>query len=277
MKTLSFNENILFFVLLSYILLLLMFTIMPDLFSPYKYTTQKIIHSLEAPSSSYLLGTDQFGRDILSRIIYGTRTVIFVSLTSIIVALIFGIPIGLIAGYYSGIIDSLFMRFQDAILSFPVLLLALLLISTFGASTLNVIIAISFVFIPRFARLIRGIVLEEKNKEYVTAAKAIGASNLRIMFFSILPNSIGPLIVQISLAFAISILIEAGLSYLGLGIQPPNPSWGNMLQHSQNYFYRAPWFVLSPGIAIFLTVLSFNLIGDILGKILDPLYIKRNY
>ena len=254
-----------------------MFTLFPELFSPYKHTTQKISHSLEAPSKIYLLGTDQFGRDILSRIIHGTRSVIFVSTSSIAIALLIGIPIGLVAGYYSGIVDTLFMRLQDAILSFPVLLLALLLISSYGASTFNVIIAISFVFIPRFARLIRGIVLEEKNKEYVTAALAIGASNVRIMFLTILPNAIGPLIVQISLAFAVSILIEAGLSYLGLGIQPPNPSWGNMLQHSQNYFYRAPWFVLSPGIAIFLTVLSFNLVGDKLGKILDPLYIKRNY
>jgi len=277
MKKINFNENKIFFFLLAYILLLFMFSLFPALFSPYKHTTQKISHSLEAPSKIYLLGTDQFGRDILSRIIHGTRSVIFVSTSSIAIALLIGIPIGLVAGYYSGIVDTLFMRLQDAILSFPVLLLALLLISSYGASTFNVIIAISFVFIPRFARLIRGIVLEEKNKEYVTAALAIGASNVRIMFLTILPNAIGPLIVQISLAFAVSILIEAGLSYLGLGIQPPNPSWGNMLQHSQNYFYRAPWFVLSPGIAIFLTVLSFNLVGDKLGKILDPLYIKRNY
>ena len=193
-----------------------------------------------------------------------------VALGSVMLAMLIGIPLGLVSGYYGGILDAAIMRVQDAILAFPVLLLALLMIASFGASTLNVIVAIAFVYVPRFARLVRGSVMDLKEREYVWASIVAGATDARVLFRTILPNAMGPIIVQATLGFAVAILIEAGLSYLGLGVQPPTPSWGNMLQHSQSYIYQAPWFVLAPGFAIFLAVLMFNLLGDWLRELIDP-------
>jgi len=244
--------------------------IIPDILTRHTYTKQNYTDALSPPDPAYILGTDHLGRDIYSRIIYGTKYVITVGLGSVIIAMILGVPLGLISGYYGGILDSINMRIQDAILCFPVILLALLIIATLGASQINVIITISFVYIPRFARLVRGCVMDIKNNEYVLNTKICGASDFRIMFSCILPNIIPPIIVQASLALAIAILIEAGLSYLGLGIQPPIPSWGNMLQQSQNYIYSAPWFVFSPGFAIFSSVLFFNFLGDWVRDFLDP-------
>lgn len=257
-------------VVLGAILFLVLSATLPSVVSRYSYREQHIEDALKPPSAQYWLGTDQFGRDIYSRLIYGTRIVIVVALGSVFFAILIGVPLGLIAGYYGGFLDAVIMRIQDAILSFPVLLLALLMIATFGASTLNVVIAITFVYIPRFARLVRGSVLDLKEREYVWASRLAGATGTRILLRSILPNAIGPIIVQATLGFAVAILIEAGLSYLGLGIQPPTPSWGNMLQHAQSYFYQAPWFVLAPGLMIFLVVLLFNLLGDWLRSWLDP-------
>lgn len=256
--------------MLAVILFFCVSAALPDLVSPYTYTEQHIPDALKPPGAQYWLGTDQFGRDIFSRLIYGTRIVMMVALGSVLIAILIGVPLGLIAGYYGGILDSVIMRIQDAILSFPVLLLALLMIATFGASTLNVIVAIAFVYIPRFARLVRGSVLELKEREYVWASRLIGATDTRVLFRTILPNATGPIIVQATLGFAVAILIEAGLSYLGLGVQPPTPSWGSMLQHAQSYIYQAPWFVLAPGLMIFIAVLMFNLAGDWLRELLDP-------
>ena len=242
----------------------------PSAVSPYSYKEQFARDALHPPSSKYWLGTDQLGRDIFSRLIHGTRVVIVVGIGSVLLAMLVGVPLGLIAGYYGGQIDAIIMRIQDAILSFPVVLLALLIIASFGASTLNVILSIAFVYVPRFARLVRGSVMDLKNREYVWASQVAGASDWRVLSMVILPNAVGPIIVQATLGIAVAILIEAGLSYLGLGVQPPTPSWGNMLQHAQSYIYQAPWFVLAPGFMIFLAVLVFNLAGDWLREWLDP-------
>lgn len=242
----------------------------PDVIAPYSYREQHARDALKPPSQQYWLGTDHLGRDIFSRLIHGTRVVILVGIGSVLLAILIGVPLGLISGYYGGVIDAIIMRLQDAILSFPVVLLALLIIATFGASTTKVILVIAFVYIPRFARLVRGSVMDLKNREYVWASQVAGASDARVLLLGILPNALGPIIVQTTLGIAVAILIEAGLSYLGLGVQPPTPSWGNMLQHAQSYIHRAPWFVVAPGIMIFLAVLMFNLAGDWLREILDP-------
>jgi len=242
----------------------------PSLFAPYSFKEQHPRDALQAPSARYWLGTDQFGRDIFSRLIYGSRVVMLVGLGSVFLASLVGVPLGLISGYYGGFIDAVIMRIQDALLSFPVVLLALLIIASFGASTLNVILTIAIVYVPRFARLVRGTVLSLKDREYVLASRAAGASDMRLLFLVILPNALAPIIVQATLGIAVAILIEAGLSYLGLGVQPPTPSWGIMLQHAQSYIYQAPWFVLAPGFMIFLAVLVFNLAGDRLREVVDP-------
>jgi ABC-type dipeptide/oligopeptide/nickel transport system permease subunit len=185
-------------------------------------------------------------------------------------AILIGVPLGLISGYYGGAIDGIVMRVQDALLAFPAILMALLIIASFGASAINVVVTIGIIYIPRFARLVRGSVLDLKEREYVLASRAFGANDFRLLFLVILPNAVAPITVQATLAVAIAILIEAGLSYLGLGIQPPTASWGNMLQHAQNYLYQAPWFAMATGAFIFVAVLVFNLAGDRLREIVDP-------
>jgi peptide/nickel transport system permease protein len=195
---------------------------------------------------------------------------ILVGVGSVALAVLVGVPLGLIAGFYGGTLDAIIMRVQDALLSFPPVLLALLIIASLEASAINVVLTIALVYVPRFARLVRGSVLNLREREYVLASRAFGANDVRLMFLVILPNAVAPIIVQATLGIAVAILIESGLSYLGLGIQPPTASWGNMLQHAQSYIYRAPWFVLVPGGFIFVAVLAFNLAGDRLREIVDP-------
>lgn len=225
---------------------------------------------LQGPSLAYPLGTDEFGRSILSRVIYGGQTSLLIALSAVGLAMIIGVPLGTIAGYYGGWIDSLIMRLQDVLLAFPAILFAILLIATFGPSPLNLVLTITVVYIPRFARLQRGSVLVVKSKPYVEAARACGIPHLRILWRTILPNTTSPLIIQATLALAIAVLIESGLSYVGLGIQPPDSTWGVMLKTSQTYMRLAPHYVLAPGAFLFLTVLSANLVGDWLRDRFDP-------
>lgn len=250
--------------------LFLLMALAPDLIAPYSPYEQRPQGALQPPSPSYLLGTDQFGRDIFSRVVFGSRIALLVGVGSVMLALCLGVPLGLASGYWGGHADAFLMRVQDALLSFPPVLLALLIIASFGASTLNVVLTIAFVYAPRFARLVRGSVLHIKTRDFVTASQAVGATQWRLMWRVILPNAAAPVIVQATMGMAVAILIESGLSYLGLGISPPTASWGNMLQHAQGYIYRAPWFVLAPGSAIFLVVLNINLAGDWLRERLDP-------
>jgi len=217
-----------------------------------------------------ILGTDDLGRDILSRIIYGSRVSLIVAVVSVGLAFVFGTFLGSVSGYYKGALDNVIMRIMDIILAFPYLLLAIVVVAYLGPSLQNAMMAIGITYVPRFARIVRGSVLEECEKDYVMAAKAVGAGDWRIIFITILPNCLGPLIVQTTLSFASAILDAAALSFLGLGAQPPTPEWGAMIAKSRSLILRASWVMTFPGIAILLAVLGFNLLGDGLRDALDP-------
>ncbi len=218
----------------------------------------------------FLLGTDAVGRDVLSRLIFGSRYSLFVGCVVVSVALVSGILIGLVAGFLGGWVDTLVMRVMDIILAFPSLLLALALVAVLGPSLTNAMIAIAIVQQPHYVRLTRAAVLGEKGKDYVTAARVLGVRPLRLMFMTILPNCLAPLIVQAALSFSNAILDAAALGFLGMGAQPPTPEWGTMLAEAREFILRAWWVVTMPGIAILLTVLAINLMGDGLRDALDP-------
>ncbi|WP_313959701.1 MULTISPECIES: ABC transporter permease [Bacillaceae] len=252
-------------------LLLILMAVFAPVAAPYNPGEQDYAKFLQSPNSENLLGTDELGRDIFSRIIYGARVSIQAGIISVGIALLIGIPIGLFSGYYRGVLDEfVVMRFTDALLSFPPLVLALSLAAVLGAGLQNAMIAIGIIFTPNFIRLVRGEVLSQREREYVTAAKASGISDFKIIFKHILPNCMPPILVQATLSIAAAIISEASLSYLGLGTQPPTPSWGAMLSMGQGYLGDAPWISLFPGLFIFLTVLSINLFGDGLRDALDP-------
>jgi dipeptide transport system permease protein len=220
--------------------------------------------------ASYLLGTDAVGRDMLSRLLYGAQYSLFIGVIVTTIALTGGIVIGVIAGYFGGWLDTLIMRVMDVILAFPSLLLALVLVAVLGPGLTNAMIAIALVLQPHFVRLTRAAVMAEKNREYVTAARVAGAGNFRLMFKTILPNCLGPLIVQATLSFSNAILDAAALGFLGMGAQPPTPEWGTMLAEAREFILRAWWVVTFPGLAILITVLAINLMGDGLRDALDP-------
>ncbi|MEX3009990.1 ABC transporter permease subunit [Hoeflea sp. TYP-13] len=224
----------------------------------------------EGGSWDYILGTDPVGRDMLSRLIYGSRFSLFIGIIVVSLALAVGIAVGLFAGFMGGRADTIIMRIMDIILSFPSLLLALALVAILGPSLINAMIAIAIVQQPHYVRLTRAAVLTERSKDYVTAAKVAGVRPLRLMFHTILPNCLAPLIVQAALSFSTAILDAAALGFLGMGAQPPTPEWGTMLAEAREFILRAWWVVTLPGIAILMTVLAINLMGDGLRDALDP-------
>jgi dipeptide transport system permease protein len=221
-------------------------------------------------SSAFLLGTDAVGRDILSRLLHGARYSLFIGAVVVILSLIGGIVLGLIAGYVRGIVDTVTMRIMDIVLSFPSLLLALVVVAILGPGLFNAMLSIAVAYMPHFVRLTRGAVLAERSKDYVVAARVAGAGPFRLMFNSILPNCMAPLIVQATLFFSNAILDAAALGFLGMGARPPTPEWGTMLAEAREFILRAWWVVTFPGLAILLTVLAINLIGDGLRDALDP-------
>ena len=225
---------------------------------------------LKPPSSEHLLGTDEVGRDILARIVYGTRISIPVAFVTILIATVVGGLFGAIAGYGSKKVDNVIMRVMDIFLAIPSILLSVAIVSALGPSIKNLLIAISISNIPPFARIVRASVLTIKNEEYIEAAKAIGANDIRVIFKHIIPNSMAPIIVQATLCIAGSILSIASLSFIGLGIQAPTPEWGSMLSGGRQYIWNAWWVCVFPGIAIMMTILSLNLLGDGLRDALDP-------
>ena len=250
--------------------------IFADLLAPHGPTVQYRDALLTPPvwqdggSWKFILGTDAVGRDILSRLIYGSRYSLFVGCVVVSISLVVGVMIGLLSGYVGGMVDTIIMRVMDIILAFPSLLLALVLVAILGPSLTNAMIAIAIVQQPHYVRLTRAAVIGEKEKDYVTAARIAGVPVIRLMFFTILPNCLAPLIVQAALSFSNAILDAAALGFLGMGAQPPTPEWGTMLAEAREFILRAWWVVTLPGLAILSTVLAINLMGDGLRDALDP-------
>ncbi len=241
-----------------------------DFLTPYDPNEQHYSYVLKPPGADFPLGTDDLGRDVYSRIAYGSRISLEVGVIAVSIGMVLGTLIGLSAGYYGGWVDDVLMRTMDALRAFPALVLALSINAVLGPGIGNVMIAVGVVSVPTFARLAHGQVLSVREREYVLAARVTGVGAWRMMVVHILPNIASPIIVQASLGAAFAILAEAGLSFLGLGVRPPTPSWGSLLRTGYQYLSVAPWLSLAPGAAIFLAVLAFNLLGDGLRQALDP-------
>jgi peptide/nickel transport system permease protein len=222
------------------------------------------------PSPAHPFGTDSLGRDVLARTIYGAKVSVQVAVTAVLVAAVVGSPLGIVAGYVGGLVETVLMRAVDVMLGFPALVLAIGLVAALGFSLTNVIIALGIVYVPQFARIARSTALSVSEEEYVDAARALGYSRTHIVLREVLPNCLSPLLVQASLLMAFAIIAEASLSFLGLGVQPPTPTWGQMVSSGSGYLTQAPWISLFPGLAILVTVLGFNLVGDGLRDALDP-------
>jgi peptide/nickel transport system permease protein len=248
----------------------IMLSTLAPIVSPFDPLATSWVMVRKPPSMVHLFGTDEIGRDILARIIWGGRTSLMAGIVSVSLALVIGVPIGLLTGYAGGIVDGTIMRLIDAMLAIPFLILAIALAAFLGPDLTNAMIAIGVSQMPVFVRLTRGQVLSVKHEEYIEAARAVGNPDHRIVLRHILPNIIPPLLVQATLAIAAAIIAEASLSFLGLGQQPPNPSWGSMLNTAKNFIQQAPWMAIWPGLAIFGLVLSLNLFGDGLREALDP-------
>jgi peptide/nickel transport system permease protein len=238
--------------------------------APYEFDKQNLKDRFIAPNSEHWFGTDDFGRDIFTRVVYGARISLWVGFFSVLGSVIFGTALGIIAGYYGRWVDAIISRIFDIMLAFPSILLAIAVVAILGPSLQNALIAIAIINIPNFGRLVRSKVLSVKQEEYIMAARAVGMKDSRILLKHILPNSISPVIVQATLAIATAIIEAAALGFLGMGAQPPAPEWGKMLSDSKNYIMNAPWTLFFPGMAIMLTVLGFNLMGDGLRDVLDP-------
>lgn len=255
---------------LAFILLLVFCAIFCEQLAPYPYAKQNLMHAFETPSAKYLLGTDEFGRDILSRLIYGARVSLQVGFIAVSIALVTGGLLGALAGFYGGRLDNLIMRVMDVLMSVPQTLMAIAIAASLGPGLFNMMIAVGISAVPNYARIVRSSVLSIRGMEYVEAARAVGSSDMRIILKHIIPNSMAPIIVQATLGVASAILNAAGLSFIGLGIQPPNPEWGAMLSGGRQYIRDFPHLTLYPGLAIMLTILALNFLGDGLRDALDP-------
>lgn len=255
---------------LSIVLGLILIAIFAPLIAPYNPEAISGTNKVQSPTLQHPFGTDNFGRDIFSRVLHGARISIYVGLMSVGISITAGVPVGLAAGYYGGMIDESVMRIMDAMMSFPPILLALVIMAALGPNLTNVLLALGFVYTPYLARVTRSATLETVNEEYIQAAEARGEGDLYILFKEVMPNTLAPVIVQASISFAFAILAEAALSFLGMGTQPPTPSWGLMINEGRGYLTDAPWMAVFPGIAIGITVLGLNMFGDALRDILDP-------
>ncbi|TCT25104.1 peptide/nickel transport system permease protein [Melghiribacillus thermohalophilus] len=255
-------------------LFIILTLVVTAIFAPYFAThdpiEQDLLNRYAAPSSEHWLGTDGLGRDIYSRIVYGTRISIQIGVIAVGISMVVGVLLGIIAGYFGRWIDNVIMRIIDILMAFPSILLAIALVAVLGPSLTNAMIAVGIVGVPHFARIVRSTVLSIKETEYIEAARASGVRNGEILFRHILPNSMAPIIVQATLSIGTAILDAAGLSFLGLGAQPPKPEWGAMLSDAQEALQTAPWAITFPGLAILIVVLGFNLFGDGLRDALDP-------
>jgi len=253
------------------VLTLILLSIAAPLLAPYDPQAQDLSQRLKPPSSIHWLGTDEYGRDVLSRMLYGGRVSLSVGFVAVGISLVIGVFLGAIAGYFGGWVDQLIMRTVDIVLCIPTLFLILMLIVFLGPNLFNIMVIIGLTSWTELSRLVRAEFLSLRQRDYISAARAIGVPDLRIIFRHILPNALAPVFVSATFGVAGAILLESGLSFLGLGVQPPVPSWGNILTAGKDYITHACWWLtLSPGISIFLTVLGYNLLGDGLRDILDP-------
>jgi ABC-type dipeptide/oligopeptide/nickel transport system permease subunit len=250
--------------------LIVLAALIGPLVAQYAPTQQDTTNLLKPPSAEHPLGTDELGRDTLTRVLYGARVSLAVGVIAVGISLLVGCTFGLVAGYLRGLTDASIMRLMDGLLALPALVLALAITAMLGPSLNNVMLAIGITGIPIFARLVRGQVLSVRELDYIQAARALGASDVRIMLGHVLPNVLAPIVVQASLAMPLAILAEAGLSFLGLGVQPPTPTWGAMLNTAKGYLQLDPWLAVAAGSAIFVTVLGFNFLGDAVRDALDP-------
>ncbi len=255
---------------LIFIIILILFALFPDKIAPYAYDKQNPMERFISPCLEHLFGTDNYGRDIFSRVVYGTRISLGIGLVAVILSTVAGVIIGAFAGFYGGVVDNVLMRIMDIMLSIPSILLMMAIVTALGNGYVNLMIAIAVSSTPGYARIVRASVMTEKGKEYIEAARSTGSSNAKIIMKHILPNVMAPIIVQATMSIANAILSIAALSFIGLGISPPTPEWGSMLNDAQG-FMRDYWFVVTfPGLMIMLTVFAFNLLGDGLRDALDP-------
>ncbi|WP_210367359.1 ABC transporter permease [Bacillus sp. REN3] len=266
----SFKKNKLGLAGTFLVLFFILLAIFAPVIAPEGINDQAMKERLQAPSAEHWFGTDDFGRDIFSRVVYGARISLWVGTFSVMGSIVAGCLLGILAGYYGKWVDALISRLFDIMLAFPSILLAIAIVAVLGPSLRNALIAIAIINIPNFGRLIRSRVLSVKEEEYIMAAKAVGMKDSRILFQHILPNSMAPIIVQGTLAVATAIIEAAALGFLGLGAEAPNPEWGKMLADAKQFMIQAPWTMIFPGLAIMLTVLGFNLMGDGLRDALDP-------
>lgn len=252
------------------VILLVLVAVFADFIAPYDYAEQHLLDAFQPPSSKYLFGTDEFGRDIFSRVIYGSRISLQVGFIAVGLAMFIGGFLGAISGYYGGRTDNIIMRIMDVLLSIPQILLAIAIAASLGPGLFNLMIAVGISSIPSYARIVRGSVLSIKGQEFVEASKAMGAGDLQIIMKHIIPNCMAPIIVQATLGVAFAILTAAGLSFIGLGIQPPVSEWGGMLSSARGYIRDCAYMTFFPGMAIMITILALNFLGDGLRDALDP-------
>jgi peptide/nickel transport system permease protein len=265
-----FFKNKLSILGLAVVTILILVSLLAGVLRPYDPLKISISTRTQGPSPTHYLGTDHFGRDIYSRILSGAIISLTVGILSVALGALIGIILGAIGGYFGGWLDYVIVLIMDTIISFPATLLAIGLMSVMGLGVTNIIVALAFIGIPVYGRVVRGAVLSIREKEYIEAARASGSSHLKLILIHVLPNAMAPLIVVTTIGVANAILIEAALSFLGLGVAPPAPSWGNMLADGRNFITQAPWMTIFPGIAISITVLGFNTLGDGLRDVLDP-------
>ncbi|WP_206460557.1 nickel transporter permease [Anaerovorax sp. IOR16] len=272
MKSMKYKKTT-FIIVLSIAILTILFAIIAPIFAPNDPLATDFVRILEEPSDQYPLGTDQVGRCICSRILYGARVSLGMTFLLLVLLFILGVVIGIVAGMANGIVDTIIMRASDIVLSFPGLIFAIAIVGMLGPGMLNTIIALSVVWWTKYARLARVLVMSVKNSEYMDAGKMAGAGRLKLISHYVLPNIISPLIVQFALDIGGMMLTLSGLSFLGLGVQQPTPEWGNMLSEGRAYLQTAPWLLIYPGLAIFIVVAIFNTLGDMVRDILDPKHV----